>query len=319
MASPPPPFENIFVKDSATIESTHKTSKPDPYVIIQPSYPLSHSTILTAGIDIGSVSTQIVVMVEGILRGYVSLKTSVQHVNHLYEILTNLLNRCGYSTTQLAYTIATGYGRIRLAFADRTLTEIACHGRGAHLIGGSSIRTVLDMGGQDCKVIRIDEKGRVERFIMNDKCAAGTGRGLEIIAPLLDIPLEEIGTHSLLLDFDQRKAIPPLSAVCVIFARTEIIGRLRKGDTIPEVLSAYCDAISNQVIRLLRQVNVQPGLMVTGGIAKNEGIITRLEEKLGFPIQRSTVDSAIIGAYGAARMAYSYVKNKIKRVDPTRG
>jgi predicted CoA-substrate-specific enzyme activase len=190
-----------------------------------------------------------------------------------------------------------------------TITEIACHARGAVEIYGPSVRTILDMGGQDLKVIRCNEKGKVLSFLMNDKCAAGTGRGLEVFADLMNIPIQELGKVSLSVD----KEPPPVSYTCVVFARSECIGLLREGWPKEKVAAAYHIAMVNRMIELLQRLGVERELVVTGGVTKNPGIIKRLERNLGLKTlsPKPGMDPALAGAMGAALFAKAYYERKI--------
>jgi predicted CoA-substrate-specific enzyme activase len=195
--------------------------------------------------------------------------------------------------------------------AHRTITEIACHGRGASFMYGPEIRTVMDMGGQDCKAISIDERGKVLGFIMNDKCAAGTGRGMEVFADLIGVPVWEIGERS----FQLEREPPLISSTCVVFAKTEVLGLLEQGVGENEIMAAYCSAMAHRVVELLGRLGVKERLAITGGIAKNEGVVKRLEEELGMRTAERAwhgsehrsipFDTQIAGALGAAAFAHA--------------
>ncbi|MBI2818592.1 MAG: benzoyl-CoA reductase, bzd-type, subunit Q, partial [Acidobacteria bacterium] len=178
------------------------------------------ATLLTAGVDVGSVSTQAVVMADGELCAFSSMRTGSDSPDSARKAMEWALKDTGLALDQIRFVVGTGYGRVNVPFAHRTITEIACHARGANFMYGPTVRTVLDMGGQDCKAIRCDEKGKVSAFLMNDKCAAGTGRGMEVFADLLSVPLQEIGD----LSFQVEKEPPPVSSTCVVFAKTEAVG-----------------------------------------------------------------------------------------------
>jgi len=201
----------------------------------------------------------------------------------------------------IAYTVATGYGRVNVEFANKAVTEISCHGRGANWIWGPSVRTIMDMGGQDCKAIRCDQNGRITSFVMNDKCAAGTGRGVEVFADLLQIPIEEIGALSLSVQDEPE----PLNSTCVVFQKSETISRLQGGASKENVLAALCSANAHRAAQLLRRVGVEKELVVTGGIAKNLGVVVRLEKELGFKAlpANTDFDPQLAGAVGAALFA----------------
>ena len=157
----------------------------------------------------------------------------------------------------------------QVPFADRSITEIACHARGANFIYGNEVRTVLDVGGQDIKAIQCDEKGKVNNFLMNDKCAAGTGRGMEVFSDLLGVPINEVGDRSFEFEGEEPGAV---SSTCVVYANSEATGLLRKGRSKEEVLAAYCKAMAERIYALIERLGVKPEFAVTGGIAKNRGL-----------------------------------------------
>lgn len=172
---------------------------------------------------------------------------------------------------------------------------------------GPSVRTILDMGGQDLKVIHCDERGKVENFLMNDKCAAGTGRGMEIIADLLQVPIEEIGDRS----FDVDQEPEAVSNMCVLFAKTEVMGLLHEGMPTNTVLAAYCRAMADRVVAQVKELGIHEKFAITGGIAKNRGVVERIEKGLGVVSIKSTVDYQLAGAIGAALFGkFLYEKSK---------
>jgi predicted CoA-substrate-specific enzyme activase len=175
---------------------------------------------------------------------------------------------------------------------------------------GPSVRTILDMGGQDCKAIHCDERGKVTNFLMNDKCAAGTGRGMEVFADLLSVSIEDVGEMS--LDVDEEP--PPVSSTCVVFAKSEASGLLREGWSKKRVLAAYCSAMAHRVDSLLDRVGVEKEFAITGGIAKNIGVVSRLEKELGLKALKSDIDTQIAGALGAALFARALVEKQRKKV-----
>jgi len=254
---------------------------------------------VTAGVDVGSVSTQAVVMVDGELFAYANRRTGSSSPDSARRAMDWALEDTGLVIDDIQYVIGTGYGRVNVPFAHKTTTEITCHARGANLLYGPAVRTVLDMGGQDCKAIKIDAQGRVVNFLMNDKCAAGTGRGLEVIADLLQVPIEEMGELSLQVENEPE----PVSSMCVVFAKTEALGLLRKGWKKNDVLAAYSRAMARRVAALLRRIGIESEFVITGGIAKNVGIVTRLEKELGIVARKPNFDTQIAGAVGAALIA----------------
>jgi bzd-type benzoyl-CoA reductase Q subunit len=206
--------------------------------------------------------------------------------------------------------IGTGYGRVNVPFAQRTITEITCHARGANFLYGPDVRTVLDVGGQDIKCIQCDENGRVTNFLMNDKCAAGTGRGMEVFADLLGVPITDVGARSFEFKGEEPAAV---SSTCVVYAKSEAIALLRKGWTREEVLAAYCKAMADRIFALVERVGVKPGFAVTGGLAKNRGIMDRLMQKIGVERMQTHWDTQIAGAVGAALFAHALCLRSAKK------
>lgn len=269
--------------------------------------------IVTCGIDVGSVSSQAVIMVDGELYCYTSMRTASDSSNSASTVFSKAIEGTGLRLDDIQFTVGTGYGRVNVPFSDKEITEIGCHGKGANWLYGPSVRTVLDMGGQDCKVIKIDKKGKVTNFLMNDKCAAGTGRGMEIIANLLSVPIEDVGELSLSVAEEP----PPVSSTCVVFAKTEALGLLRSGWPKEKVLASYCSAMAHRVVSLIKRVTVEREFAITGGIAKNQGVVERITRELGieecelqwynkkYAGKGFPFDTQIAGAVGAALFAKS--------------
>jgi len=255
--------------------------------------------VITGGVDVGSVSSQAVIMLDGELYAYSNMRTGSDSPDSARKAMSWALEDTGLTLDDIHHVVGTGYGRVNVPFANRAITEIACHARGGNLMYGPTVRTILDMGGQDCKAILCDERGKVSNFLMNDKCAAGTGRGMEVFADLLAISIEDVGEES--LDVDEEP--DPVSSTCVVFAKSEATQLLREGWTKKRVLAAYCLAMAKRVVSLLERVGVQKDFAITGGIAKNRGVVTRLERELGLTALESKYDTQIAGALGAALFA----------------
>lgn len=255
--------------------------------------------VVSLGIDIGSTSTQTVIMGDKEVVAYSSIRTgsqTTQSAQKSYEVIYDKTEALG--DDDIDFSVATGYGRVNLDDVDDAITEIACHGKGANYFYGSSVRTLLDMGGQDLKAIKIDEKGKVENFLMNDKCAAGTGRGVESFAEVLGVSIEEIGPMSLSVDEDP----DPVSSTCVVFAKDEATALLREDVPAEEVAAAYHLSLVENVVELLERVDIEEDFAITGGIAKNPGVVQRLEEQVG-EAKDPDFDTQIAGAAGAAFFA----------------
>ncbi len=262
--------------------------------------------IISAGVDVGSVSSQAVIMTDGQLFAYSNMRTGSDSPDSARKAMNWALEDTGLTLEDIQYVVGTGYGRVNVPFANRAITEIACHARGANYIYGPTVRTVLDMGGQDCKAIHCDERGKVTAFLMNDKCAAGTGRGMEVFADLLAVPIEEIGKRS--LDVDEEP--PPVSSTCVVFAKSEATALLREGWPKNKVLAAYCSAMAHRVVTLLERIGVEEDFAITGGISKNIGVVKRIEDEVGIKSLSTDYDPQIAGAIGAALFAEALVKKE---------
>ncbi|GIK25653.1 MAG: 2-hydroxyglutaryl-CoA dehydratase [Betaproteobacteria bacterium] len=262
--------------------------------------------IITAGIDVGSVSSQAVICVDGELYGYNSMRTGNNSPDSARNAINGVLEKSGMKLEDITYVIGTGYGRVNVPFAHKAITEIACHARGANYMGGNTVRTILDMGGQDCKAIHCDEKGKVTNFLMNDKCAAGTGRGMEVIADLMQIPIAELGPRS----FDVDEEPEAVSSTCVVFAKSEALGLLKAGYSKNKVIAAYCQAMAERVVSLIERIGVENDFFITGGIAKNPGVVKRIEKLLGTKAVETKLDSQIAGALGAALFGYTLMQKQ---------
>ncbi len=268
---------------------------------VNPEIDWKKAEYLTLGIDVGSVSTQAVIMADGEIFAYGNMRTGSDSPNSARNGLNFALQRTDMPETRIDYCIGTGYGRANVPMADRTLTEIACHARGANFIYGPEVRTVLDIGGQDMKAIRCDDKGKVTNFLMNDKCAAGTGRGMEVFSDLLGVPITEVGERS----YQVKEEPPAVSSTCVVYAKSEATALLRKGWSTEQVLAAYCRAMAERITSLVERIGVMPAFAVTGGMAKNIGVIGRLMPMIGLERAKTRWDAQIAGAVGAALFGHA--------------
>ena len=269
--------------------------------------------VITAGVDVGSVGSKAAVLIDGEVYSYGIMRTGSNSPESATKVLSWALEDTGFRVNDLKYIVGTGYGRVNVPMANKAITEIACHAKGANYIWGPSVRTVLDVGGQDIKAIRIDETGRVVSFLMNDKCAAGTGRGMEVFADLLKIPIEQIGEVSLHVPEEPE----PVSCTCVAFAKTEAMGLLRKGWSKEKVLAAYTRAMAIRMANLINRVGLEKELVITGGQSKNMGIVSRIEENLGVKTlpspnwRENGLDPMAAGAIGAGLLGRAlYLKSQ---------
>jgi benzoyl-CoA reductase subunit A len=268
---------------------------------VNPEIDWKKARYLTLGIDVGSVSTQAVIMADGEIFAYGNMRTGSDSPSSARSGLTFALQKTDMPESRIDYCVGTGYGRVNVPMADRSLTEIACHARGATFIYGPEVRTVLDVGGQDIKAIQCDDKGKVTNFLMNDKCAAGTGRGMEVFSDLLGVPITEVGERS----YQVKEEPAAVSSTCVVYAKSEAIGLLRKGWTTEQVLAGYCRAMAERIYSLVERVGVTPAFAITGGMAKNRGVIGRLMPMIGLEPAKTKWDAQIAGAAGAALFGYA--------------
>lgn len=252
-----------------------------------------------AGVDIGSTMTKVVVMDGEKDVSWVIGPTGAEHRRLAHQVMVEALKRAAIPFSQVTYVVATGYGRLNVPFADKQITEISCHARGvAHLL--PSVRTVIDIGGQDCKGIKLSH-GRAVDFIMNDKCAAGTGRFIEVMADSLGVALEDMGRLSL-----TAKRIVPVSNTCTVFAEQEIVSHLAKGVPREDLVAGLHDAIAARVWGMVRRLKVEKDVAVTGGGAKNIGLIKALELKIGSAVLIPP-EPLLTGAMGAALLGRDLV------------
>jgi predicted CoA-substrate-specific enzyme activase len=252
-----------------------------------------------AGIDIGSTMTKAVVMGDELVAQVIG-PTGAEHRHLANKVMEEALKRAGIPFDDVACIVATGYGRINVPFADRQITEITCHARGvAYLF--PTVKTIIDIGGQDAKGIKI-AGGRVVNFVMNDKCAAGTGRFLEVIAEALGLKLNEIGELSV-----RAASKAKISNTCTIFAEQEVVSRIAEGIPIEDILAGLHEAIANRVFRMAEKIKIERDMVLTGGVAKNIGMVKAFEDLLGYP-PLIPKEPLLTGAIGAALLGCEMVK-----------
>ncbi|HOJ14345.1 MAG TPA: acyl-CoA dehydratase activase [Deltaproteobacteria bacterium] len=253
--------------------------------------------MITAGLDIGSLSAKALILRDDEILGWHVIAARPDPEDSAREVMAGALGKAGLSMDDIEFTVGTGYGRKAVPFARAVESEISCHGMGAGwLMPG--VRTVIDIGGQDAKAVRIDDSGRVVRYAYNDKCASGTGRFLEIVAGVMGIGLDELGPVSL-----RARNPVSLSNQCVVFAETEIISLINEGRDKADIVAGLHRALAHRVASLARSIEPEPAVAMTGGVAKNPGMFKALEEALGTGITRCDIDPQAIGALGAALIA----------------
>lgn len=260
-----------------------------------------------AGIDIGSTMTKVVIIDrDGIIVSSVIGPTGAEHRHLALEVMDEAIKKAGLTFEQLDFIVSTGYGRINVPFNDKQITEITCHSRSIRELFPSA-RILIDIGGQDSKGIKLDSDGKVKNFVMNDKCAAGTGRFLEVIAEALGIELTQMGELSL-----KAKKVVKISNTCTVFAEHEVTTRLTEGSTIPEIVAGLHEAFATRVVNMVRSLGIEKDVVVTGGGAKNIGLVKAVEDKVGFPVLVPP-EPLLTGALGAALLGRDSVARGVTR------
>lgn len=252
--------------------------------------------MITAGIDIGSITAKAAVLNDGQILGTKVMFTGYNAKLAGKMVMDDLLKEVQLGSDAIHGVVSTGYGRNSVDFADKSITEITCHGVGAHFIN-PQVRFIIDVGGQDSKVIKIDQDGRVIDFAMNDKCAAGTGRFLEVMARALEVDLDEFGPICLRAEKPSK-----ISSICTVFAESEVISLISKGETRENIIAGIHDSVASRISAMARRVGVVEPVMMTGGVAKNIGAVKALEGRLETAIQVSSY-AQVNGAIGAAILA----------------
>ncbi len=254
------------------------------------------SAIFFAGLDLGSTMTKVVLIDqdERIVASAVR-HTGAEHRRLAQDVMRETLKAAGISLDDISYIVATGYGRINVPFADRHLTELTCHARGVFK-NFPDVKIAIDIGGQDSKVLQI-RHGKLLDFVMNDRCAAGTGRFLEILAAALGLNIEDLGPLSLAA---KNKAV--MSSPCTVFIQQEVAIHISRGVAIEDIVAGLHDVIAGKVARMARRFKLEPDVVFTGGVAKNSGVVKALEENLGCKILVPK-EPLLSGALGAALIA----------------
>jgi predicted CoA-substrate-specific enzyme activase len=252
--------------------------------------------MITVGIDVGSITAKAAAVRDGrvicdtlILTGYNARQAGE-------NVFAALIRELGLAASAVDKIISTGYGRNSVKMADKAVTEITCHAAGAHYLN-PAVRGVIDIGGQDSKAIALDQAGNVKNFAMNDKCAAGTGRFLEVMAKALEVDLDEFGQFSLAADQPAK-----ISSLCTVFAESEVISLIAKGEKRENIIAGIHESIAARVVSMAKRTGLQGPIMMTGGVAKNIGVVKAIERKIEKKIEVSA-QSQLTGAIGAALLA----------------
>jgi predicted CoA-substrate-specific enzyme activase len=257
--------------------------------------------MITVGIDVGSITTKAAIVKDGNLLADKIIKTGYNAKDAGQAVFDDILADAGLTAFEVEVAVSTGYGRSSVDFAQKAITEITCHAIGAHYLN-PAVRSVIDIGGQDSKAIAIDAKGGVTDFAMNDKCAAGTGRFLEVMARALQVDLNVFGEVSLKADQPSK-----ISSLCTVFAESEVISLISKGERRENIIAGIHEAIASRVVAMANRIGIAAPTMMTGGVAKNVGVLDALEKRLGQPIDVSP-KAQVTGAIGAALIAQKSLK-----------
>lgn len=249
--------------------------------------------MITLGIDVGSITTKAAVIKDGKLICDKLISTGYNAQGAGIKIYEAIIAELGLKAPAVDKIISTGYGRKSVTCAHKAVTEITCHAVGAHFLN-PAVRSIIDIGGQDSKAIVLDENGRVKDFAMNDKCAAGTGRFLEVMARALEIDINDFGGVSLKAD-----APAKISSLCTVFAESEVISLISRGEKRENIIAGIHESIAARVVAMAGRVGLSAPVMMTGGVAKNKGVVAALEKKIGYRIEVSE-KAQVTGAIGAA-------------------
>ncbi len=251
-----------------------------------------------AGCDVGSLTSKAVVMNNGRIVSSALIRSKAKPQLSAEAVMEDALKKAGISMEDINFCVGTGYGRKNISFVDKAISEIACHGKGARWLVPTA-KTIIDIGGQDCKAVRLDKNGDVAKFVANDKCASGTGRFLEVMARLLQVTIDELGKLS-------EKSTSPitLSSTCTVWAQADVIKYLNSGHKLEDIGAGVNSAMAKRAAILVNSVGVEQDIIMTGGVAKNEGVVRDLEKLLGRKIKRTgKADPQTAGAIGAALFA----------------
>ncbi len=262
---------------------------------------------IIAGCDVGSLTSKAVIMKNNRIIGSLVIKSKPKPADSANAVMEGALSAAGISLNDIDYCIGTGYGREKIPFINESISEISCHGKGARWLL-PTVETVIDIGGQDCKTMKIDKSGQVTKFTANDKCASGTGRFLEVMARVLGVDIAELGRFS-------SKSTSPitLASTCTVWAQADVIKYLNSGVPVEDIGAGINIAMAQRVAILVNAVKPEGDLFMTGGVAKNVGVVSTLEKLIGKKIKKARkADPQIAGAIGAALFSAEKVNNEVR-------
>lgn len=259
------------------------------------------NNIYTMGIDVGSTASKCIVLKNGkdiISKSLISVGTGTTGPSRAIEAV---LKYCNLSKEDMSYILSTGYGRNSIDWVDSNMSELSCHAKAAYFLF-PNVGTVIDIGGQDAKVLHISDKGMLTNFAMNDKCAAGTGRFLDVMARVIEVKIDDLERLSA-----QSTKVVNISSTCTVFAESEVISQLANNSSISDIVKGIHRSVAGRVAGLARRVGIVDDIVMTGGVAKNGGVVVALEEEIGKKIYVSPF-SQYAGALGAALIGYEKLK-----------
>ncbi|MCQ4638306.1 acyl-CoA dehydratase activase [Anaerovorax odorimutans] len=257
------------------------------------------------GIDIGSSSSKVAILDEQKRIAAVSVLNLGTGTDAYEEVMKDAMEQAGARKEDIKFVVATGYGRINFKGADKQITEITCHAKGASFLM-EDIHTIIDIGGQDAKAIKLGENGQVANFVMNEKCAAGTGRFLEVMARVLGCRIDELSSFA-----EKSTKEISISSVCTVFAESEVISRLSAGEKVSDVARGAHMAIAKRVMGMAGRVGYEPKVVMTGGVALNQDMVRCMSKEMGCEVAVAPYCQAV-GAIGAAVSAYDISHKKEK-------
>jgi len=264
--------------------------------------------MIVAGCDVGSLSGEAVIMKGDTIVAYEIMRVRPRPEQTAQEAMDRALAKARLSLEDIDYCVSTGYGREKIPFAVSSISEISCHGRGAHW-ANHDIRTVIDIGGQDCKVIRVDKFGYMSDFTMNDKCAAGTGRFLEGMAKVLGVRMEELGPISL-----ESKSPVAITKTCTVLSQFDVMCMINDGKDRADIAAGVNRAMAERISKMTKKVGIMKEVTITGGVAKNAAVVNSLREVLEVGLSElNGVDPQIVGALGAALFARERLERQLRR------
>jgi predicted CoA-substrate-specific enzyme activase len=255
----------------------------------------------TMGLDIGSTATKGVIIENGVKIVATSTISSGTGTTGPARVVSELFGQLNISRTDIEKLVVTGYGRMKYADADKQISELSCHTKGVTFLV-PSVKTIIDIGGQDAKALKLNENGKLVNFVMNDKCAAGTGRFLDVMARALEVKVSDLGDLS-----DKSTKEIPISSTCTVFAESEVISHLSNEVSIENIIAGIHASVAKRVSSLAKRVGIEESVVMVGGVAKNSGVVSAMEKAIGLKIIVPDL-AQLTGALGAALYAFDEIQ-----------